>query len=319
MLIYKSVNELQQFLTENKHLPDGKAGKTIGFVPTMGALHQGHLSLIEASQQKADVTICSIFVNPIQFNKQEDLDNYPRNVDADVLKLESVNCDVLFLPSVEEMYPNKQYKNFEFGNLAEVMEGEHRPGHFNGVANVIERFFEIIHPNYAFFGEKDFQQLAIVKALTKQLELKTEIVGCLILREDSGLAMSSRNERLSVTQKKDAAIIFEALSFIKQNYLKYTIAEHKNYFSKTISAKKMELEYIEFADGNTLQPIQNFNETNYCVVFIAVHVGKVRLIDNVTIYRNQIASRKTINILVAALLQLTIFSPEKLISWSIFN
>lgn len=277
MLIYKSVNELQQFLTQNKH-------KTIGFVPTMGALHQGHLSLIQASQQKADVTICSIFVNPIQFNKQEDLDNYPRNVDADVLILESVNCDVLFLPSVEEMYPTKQYKNFEFGNLAEVMEGEHRPGHFNGVANVIERFFAIIYPNYAFFGEKDFQQLAIVKALTKLLGLKTEIVGCPILREDSGLAMSSRNERLSTEQRKNAAVIFEALTFIKKNYLKHDISEHKSYFVNTISAKNMKLEYIEFADGNSLQPIQNFSETKYCVVFIAVHIGKVRLIDNVTIF-----------------------------------
>ena len=279
MLIYKSVNELQQFLTENKH-------KIIGFVPTMGALHRGHLSLIQASQQKADVTICSIFVNPIQFNKQEDLDNYPRNVDADVLKLESVNCEVLFLPSVEEMYPNKKYKNFEFGSLAEVMEGEHRPGHFNGVANVIERFFEIIRPNYAFFGEKDFQQLAIIKALTKQLALKTEIIGCPILREASGLAMSSRNERLSATQKNDAATIFEALSFIKKNYLKHNIADHKDYFTKTISEKNIKLEYIEFADGNTLQPVKNWNETDYCVVFIAVHVGKVRLIDNVTIYSN---------------------------------
>lgn len=279
MLIYKSVNELLHFLTENKH-------KIIGFVPTMGALHQGHLSLIEASQQKTDVTICSIFVNPIQFNKKEDLDNYPRNVEADVLKLENVNCDVLFLPSVEEMYPGNNFKSFEFGSLAEVMEGEHRPGHFNGVANVIERFFDIIHPNYAFFGEKDFQQLAIVKALTKQLALKTEIVGCPILREDSGLAMSSRNERLTVEQKKDAAIIFEALRFIKKNHLKHNIAEHKSYFAKTILAKNMELEYIEFADGNTLQPVNNWNETNYCVVFIAVHVGKVRLIDNVTIYSN---------------------------------
>lgn len=277
MLIYKSVATLQQFLTENKR-------KTIGFVPTMGALHQGHLSLIRASQQKTDVTVCSIFVNPIQFNKQEDLDNYPRNIETDVLKLESVNCDVLFLPNVDDIYPTKQYKNFEFRKLAEVMEGEHRPGHFNGVANVIERFFEIIRPSFAFFGEKDFQQLAIVKALTKQLGLKTEIIGCPILREDSGLAMSSRNERLSTTQKKDAAIIFEALTFIKKNYLKYNIAEHKSYFTKTILAKNMELEYIEFADGISLQPIQNFNETNCCVVFIAVHVGKVRLIDNVTIF-----------------------------------
>lgn len=295
MLIYKNVATLQQFLTEKKHLPDGKAGKIIGFVPTMGALHQGHLSLIQASQQKADVTICSIFVNPIQFNKQEDLDNYPRNIETDVLKLESVNCDVLFLPSVEEMYPNERkgqgtrdegqkYKNFEFGSLAEVMEGEHRLGHFNGVANVIERFFEIIHPNYAFFGEKDFQQLAIVKALTKQLALKTEIVGCPILRENSGLAMSSRNERLTVEQKKDASIIFEALTYIQKNHPKHSIAEHKSYFAKTISEKNIKLEYIEFADGNTLQPVNNWNETNYCVVFIAVHVGKVRLIDNVTIF-----------------------------------
>lgn len=283
MLIYKSVNELQQFLTENKH-------KTIGFVPTMGALHQGHLSLIQASQRKTNITVCSIFVNPIQFNKQEDLDNYPRNVDVDVLKLESVNCDILFLPSVEEVYPNNNYRSFEFGSLAEVMEGEHRSGHFNGVANVIERFFDIIHPDYAFFGEKDFQQLAIVKALTKQLALKTEIVSCPILRENSGLAMSSRNERLTVEQKNDAATIFETLTFIKKNYLKHTIAEHKSYFAKKIVAKNMELEYIEFADGNSLQLIQNFNETKYCVVFIAVHVGKVRLIDNVTIYSNLTAT-----------------------------
>ena len=277
MLIFKSVKELELYFNENKH-------KSIGFVPTMGALHLGHLSLIQASQQKADITICSIFVNPIQFNKQEDLDNYPRNVEADVLKLENVDCDVLFLPSIDEMYPTKNYKNFDFGSLAEVMEGEHRPGHFNGVANVIERFFDIIHPNYAFFGEKDFQQLAVVKALTKQLGLETEIVGCPILREQSGLAMSSRNERLSDKQKEDAAIIFEVLSSIKKNYLALSITEHKNYFSKKISEKNIELEYVEFADGNSLQPIQSFNETNYCVIFIAVHLGKVRLIDNVTIF-----------------------------------
>lgn len=277
MLIYKSINELQQFLTKNKH-------KIIGFVPTMGALHQGHLSLIQASQQKTDVTICSIFVNPIQFNKQEDLDNYPRNVDTDILKLESVNCDMLFLPSVDEIYPDRKYTNYDFGSLAEVMEGEHRPGHFNGVANVIERFFAIIQPNYAFFGEKDFQQLAIVKALTKQLEIKTEIVGCPILREKSGLAMSSRNERLTEQQKNDAAIIFTALNDIRLNYQSHNIAEHKKYFSDSISSKNMKIEYIEFADGNSLKPIKNFNETNYCVVFIAVHVGNVRLIDNVTIF-----------------------------------
>ncbi len=277
MLIYKTVKELTQFLHDKKQ-------KTIGFVPTMGALHQGHLSLIQLSKQKAEITVCSIFVNPIQFNKQEDLDNYPRNVNVDIEKLESVACDVLFLPSVDEMYPSKTYKSFDFGSLAEVMEGEHRSGHFNGVANVIQRFFNIIKPQFAFFGEKDFQQVAIVKALNKQLKLPIEIIGCPILREKSGLAMSSRNERLTPQQKQDAAVIFEALSYIKSNYLKHSIEEHKAYFAKTIAAKNIELEYIDFADGNTLQLIKNWNETTYAVVFIAVHVGKVRLIDNVTIF-----------------------------------
>lgn len=277
MLIYKSVNELTQFLLQNKH-------KTIGFVPTMGALHQGHLSLINQSKEKTELTICSIFVNPIQFNKQEDLDNYPRTIDLDIQKLEKVACDVLFLPSADEMYPTKQYKNFDFGGLATVMEGEHRLGHFNGVANVIERFFAIIKPTYAFFGEKDFQQLAIVKALTKQLGLSTEIIGCPILREESGLAMSSRNERLTKAERTHAAIIYRSLIQIKNNYTKIAIEQAKENFKTAVESEQMSLEYIEFADGNTLQPIKQWNETNYCVAFVAVNVGKVRLIDNLTIF-----------------------------------
>lgn len=277
MLIYKSVSELTQFLLQNKH-------KTIGFVPTMGALHQGHLSLINQSKEKAELTICSIFVNPIQFNKQEDLDNYPRTIELDIQKLESVACDVLFLPSVEEMYPTKQYKQFDFGTLATVMEGEHRPGHFNGVANVIERFFEIIKPTFAFFGEKDFQQLAIVKALTKQLGISTKIIGCPILREESGLAMSSRNERLTADERTRAALIYSSLIQIKNDYTKITIKQAKENFKTAVEREQMSLEYIEFADGNTLQPIKQWNETNYCVAFVAVNVGKVRLIDNLTIF-----------------------------------
>ncbi len=277
MLIYKSISELQLFLFANKQ-------KTIGFVPTMGALHQGHLSLIKASQKKTNHTICSIFVNPIQFNKQEDLDNYPRNVNADVMMLESVGCDVLFLPTVEEMYPSKMYKTFEFGDIATVMEGEHRPGHFNGVANVIERFFEIIHPTFSFFGEKDFQQLVIVKALTKQLNLDTQIIGCPILREKSGLAMSSRNERLTPEQKQQAAIIFKSLSVLKQQYKTTSIQALKNYFKQEMASQNFELEYLEFADGNTLKLINDFSETTYCVAFVAVHVTNVRLIDNLTIF-----------------------------------
>jgi pantoate--beta-alanine ligase len=277
MLVYKSVNELTQFLLQNKH-------KSIGFVPTMGALHQGHLSLINQSKEKTELTICSIFVNPIQFNKQEDLENYPRTIDLDIQKLESVACDVLFLPSAEEMYPTKQYKSFDFGGLATVMEGEHRPGHFNGVANVIERFFAIIKPTYAFFGEKDFQQLAIVKALTKQLGLSIEIIGCPILREESGLAMSSRNERLTKAERTRAAIIYRSLIQIKNNYTKIAIEQATENFKTAVESEQMSLEYIEFADGNTLQPIKQWNETNYCVAFVAVNVGKVRLIDNLTIF-----------------------------------
>ncbi len=279
MLIYKSVKELTQFLLQNKH-------KTIGFVPTMGALHQGHLSLIHQSKNKTELTICSIFVNPIQFNKQEDLDNYPRTIDADTQKLEHVNCDVLFLPSVDEMYPTKTYNDFDFGDLATVMEGEHRPGHFNGVANVIQRFFEIIKPTYAFFGEKDFQQLAIVKDLTKQLGLQTEIIGCPILREESGLAMSSRNERLTAEERNRAAIIYSSLNQIKNSQKTSSIEQAKKMFKTAVEKEKMNLEYIEFADGTTLQPIKEWNETNYCVAFVAVNVGKVRLIDNLTIYSN---------------------------------
>ena len=160
MLIFESVSALQQHLQENSN-------KSIGFVPTMGALHNGHLSLIDASQQNCDLTVCSIFVNPTQFNKKEDLEKYPRNVEQDLKLLEQKKCDVVFLPTIEEMYDNYTFQEFDFGSLGNVMEGEHRPGHFNGVANVIKRFFEIINPTHAFFGEKDFQQLAIVKALVK--------------------------------------------------------------------------------------------------------------------------------------------------------
>ena len=279
MLVFKSVNELKQFLFQNKH-------KTIGFVPTMGALHQGHLSLINQSKNKAELTICSIFVNPIQFNKPEDLENYPRTIERDIQLLEDVACDVLFLPSVNEMYPTKQYKNYYFGTLATVMEGEHRPGYFNGVANVIERFFDIIQPTYAFFGEKDFQQLAIVKDLTKQLGLSTEIIGCPILRENNGLAMSSRNERLTAEERNRAAIIYRSLIQIKNNQKTSTIEQAKKMFKTAVEQEKMNLEYIEFADGTTLQPIKEWNETNYCVAFVTVIIGKVRLIDNLTIYSN---------------------------------
>ncbi|MCB9361736.1 MAG: pantoate--beta-alanine ligase [Flavobacteriales bacterium] len=278
MLIFESVSALQQHLQENSN-------KSIGFVPTMGALHKGHLSLIDASQQKCELTVCSIFVNPTQFNKQEDLEKYPRNIEQDLKLLEQKKCDVVFLPTVEEMYDNYTFQEFDFGSLGNVMEGEHRPGHFNGVANVIQRFFEIINPTYAFFGEKDFQQLAIVKALVKQISSPTKIIGCPILREETGLAMSSRNERLNSSDRNEAQLIYKLLSDVKQKYLTCSVADMKNYFAENLTkTKKFELEYFDIADGNTLQPIADWSQSNYCVAFTAVNVGNVRLIDNITIF-----------------------------------
>lgn len=277
MLVVSTIKELRLFLQQLKD-------KSIGFVPTMGALHQGHISLIELSKQKSDITICSIFVNPIQFNKQNDFTNYPKTIETDLAQLKAANCDVVFCPTVDEMYPEKVDKNFDFGELATVMEGKHRLGHFNGVAIVIERFFEIINPDYAFFGEKDFQQLAIVKELTKQIGAKTQIIGAPIVREESGLAMSSRNLRLSNQEIVAAADINKELKFITTNKANFTPQELKaNYKNKIDANPFLITEYIEIADGNTLKAISEWEESNYPVAFTAVNVGDVRLIDNMTI------------------------------------
>ena len=277
MLVFESVKTLQDYLQEN-------TTKSIGFVPTMGALHIGHLSLIEASQKKCDITICSIFVNPTQFNKKEDLIKYPRNTAKDLQMLESTNCDVVFIPSVDEMYGEYEQKEFDFGALGDVMEGEHRPGHFNGVANVIQRFFEIMNPTCAFFGEKDFQQLAVVKELAKQIKSPTEVIGCPIFREDTGLAMSSRNERLSVNEKDVASEISKALQFVCEHKKSHTVTELKSYFSKQMSQHSIfDPEYFEIANAETLEPVNNWKEAENFIAFTAVNLNGVRLIDNMTI------------------------------------
>lgn len=277
MQLFKDIESLQRHLKQH-------SGKTIGFVPTMGALHMGHMALIESANQQADITICSIFVNPIQFNKQNDFDNYPKTLNEDIKQLEAHNCDILFCPSTEEMYPAPVEKEFDFGAMATIMEGEHRPGHFRGVAIVIERFFELIHPDYAYFGEKDFQQLAVVKALTKQLGLSTKIIGVKTMREASGLAMSSRNLRLSEVEKQAAALIYKGLMYIKENQTNQSVQEIKQAYKAMINASEyLETEYIEIADGNTLQIITDWTTSDYVVAFTAVNVGEVRLIDNMTI------------------------------------
>ncbi len=283
MLIFKTVVELQQFLFSLKN-------QFIGFVPTMGALHQGHLSLIEYAADENDIVVCSIFVNPTQFNNKEDLEKYPRHTDKDIALIKNAFSDdnvVVFLPEVKEIYPNKIEKSYDFGNLSLVMEAQHRPGHFDGVGMVLERFFDIVQPTKAYFGEKDFQQLAVVRNLVKQLNLSIDIVGCPIVREANGLAMSSRNERLTTEQKEQAANIYKFLENAKQQTKTLTLNEVKdNFISSIKNIPALQLEYFEIADGNTLLAINNWKETSYCVAFVAVFVGNVRLIDNVTLYSN---------------------------------
>jgi len=282
MLIFKTVVELQQFLFSCKN-------KTIGFVPTMGALHQGHISLMEKAIEENDIMVCSIFVNPTQFNNKEDLEKYPRHTDKDLALIQHAFADdaklVIFLPDVIEIYPNKIEKSYDFGNLSLVMEAQHRPGHFDGVGMVLERFFDIVQPTKAYFGEKDFQQLAVVRNLVKQLKLPVQIIGCPIVREANGLAMSSRNERLTPEQKEQAANIYKFLQNAKQQAKTLTVEEVKNNFTNAIkNISALQLEYLEIADGSTLTSIENWEETTYCVAFVAVFVGNVRLIDNVTLY-----------------------------------
>jgi pantoate--beta-alanine ligase len=233
----------------------------VGFVPTMGALHKGHVSLIKLSVNQCQVTVCSIFVNPAQFNDKNDLLNYPRTTEKDLALLEEAGCDVVFIPEVEEIYPpNLSMQNYDFGAIEKVMEGEHRPGHFNGMANVVQRLFDIVKPNLAFFGEKDFQQLCVVKQLVKLLDLSITIVPGAIIREDDGLAMSSRNNTSNPQ---------ELLEFAIENFKKYPLIKP---------------EYIQFAYADNLENITVLDKSRSVMLFIAVKLGKVRLIDNMLIY-----------------------------------
>ncbi len=257
-----------------------KKGLSVGFVPTMGALHQGHLSLVNEAGSKADVVVVSIFVNPTQFNNPEDLEKYPRTIEADRALLENTACNILYYPSVEEVYPEEDTRQFDFGSLDKVMEGKFRPGHFNGVAQVVSRFFELIHPDKAFFGEKDFQQLAIIKEMTKQLQFGIEIVPCTIIREDDGLAMSSRNQLLLKEYREVAPVIsqvlFESKALINSKNPKEVI----NFVTEKINKTNLlEVEYFEIVSGDSLQPVLDWSE-DYIVGCIAVYADKVRLIDN---------------------------------------
>lgn len=279
MKVFHKIVELQ-----NELFAVRKEGKTVGLVPTMGALHEGHASLVKRSVEENDVTVVSVFVNPTQFNDKNDLKNYPRDLDADCRLLESCKADYVFAPSVEEMYPQPDKRQFEFPPVSTVMEGAHRPGHFNGVCQVVSRLFYIVHPTRAYFGEKDWQQIAVVKAMVKHLGLDVNIVECPIVREENGLARSSRNSLLSADEKAIAPNIFKALKESIDYAKTHTVQEtHDHVVSEINAVDGLDVEYFSIVDGNTLQDVQSWDDTPYVVGCITVYCGKtpIRLIDHI--------------------------------------
>ena len=260
-------------------------GKTIGLVPTMGALHEGHATLVRRAVTENDVCIVSVFVNPTQFNNKEELAKYPRDIQRDAELLRSIGAHFVFAPTPEEMYSAEEMNavfEFDFAGLDKVMEGKMRPGHFNGVVQVVSRLFYLTQPDKAYFGEKDFQQLAIIREMTRRLDIPVQIVGCSIVREADGLALSSRNARLTEEQRKQALVISKTL-FDSIEYAKnHTVAETQAFVENRIAeAEGLDLEYFELVDGTTLQKIISWGETDYAVGCITVFCGDVRLIDNI--------------------------------------
>lgn len=276
MQIVKHINELQAIL-DNKR----QEGLSIGFVPTMGALHAGHISLVEKAGQQSGFVVVSIFVNPTQFNDKSDLERYPRDLQKDVNLLEPTSCQLIFAPEANEIYPEPDTRQFDFGNLEQVMEGKFRPGHFNGVAQVVSRLFEIVQPDKAFFGLKDFQQLAIISEMVRKLKLPVEIVPCQIVRETDGLAMSSRNMLLSAEQRMNAVLISATLFEATNKTGELNVKELTNWVINRINENEyLNTEYFEIVDSMTLQPIKSWNDPCLKVGCIAVQCGKIRLIDN---------------------------------------
>ncbi len=280
MKVFNFIVDIQRFIEEKHNI-----GLKVGFVPTMGALHDGHLSLINRAKKENDIVVCSVFVNPIQFNNPADLEKYPRTPEKDIEKLQCAGCDAVFMPSAEEMYPEKVEDHYDFGDLERVMEGACRPGHFNGVAIVVRKLFEIVTPNRAYFGEKDFQQLAIINKMVKDLNMNLEIVPCPIVRENDGLAMSSRNVRLNETERAIAPKIFATLNDAVSKKDMMSPAEMKSYaLAKYSEIKEFDVEYVEITDEINLKSIENWNECEHARIFVALQLGPVRLIDNVRIF-----------------------------------
>ncbi|GIM53658.1 pantoate--beta-alanine ligase [Capnocytophaga cynodegmi] len=278
MEIYTQQEKLKNTISTYK-----KSGKSIGFVPTMGALHEGHLSLIYKSLSENDVTIVSIFVNPTQFNNAEDLDKYPRTLEADVEKIKKVSEEVIvYAPSVEDVY-NKDVvsEKFNFEGLDKVMEGKFRPGHFDGVGTVVKKLFQIVTPDKAYFGEKDYQQLLIIKKMVAQTKLPVDVIGCPIVRDERGLALSSRNQRLSEDRREEAAYIYQVLQGVRNQFSTNNPIEIEKWVKQQFETKKdFELEYFSIAEADTLAEIVEKESGKKYRAFIVVYVDGIRLIDN---------------------------------------
>lgn len=277
MYIFKTVQDLQHHIHANK-----KQAKRIGFVPTMGALHRGHLNLVQRAFDDCDIVICSIFVNPTQFGDPEDLTKYPRPIESDIEKLEAIGCSVLFLPAVAEVYPKDLVSpSVDLKGLDTHMEGAHRPGHFEGVVQVILRFLDILQPDYLYMGQKDYQQFAVIKYVLQLLQLSTQLVCVPIVREEDGLAMSSRNIRLSTEGRQKASLISKMLFEAKEQALSMSLEEVKKRALAFIEQHQLELDYFTIIDGDSLESIDSFDKATTVTACTTVRIDGVRLLDNI--------------------------------------
>lgn len=273
MLLFKNIRELTQYLGSPL-----QSGKSIGFVPTMGALHHGHISLIKSAAEKNEITVCSIFINPTQFNQASDLEKYPKTLANDIMLLEEAGCNILFHPDAEEVYPDGLHApERSFGKLTNFFEGAFRPGHFDGVAEVVKRLFTIIKPNRAYFGLKDYQQCMVVQALVNEEKLPVELIFCPTIREAGGLAMSSRNIRLNKEQREEALVISQTLFWIKENYHRLSVPDLLSEADSRLS-EVLRVEYIDIVNAETLEPLTSVKQK--AVALFAGWCGEVRLIDN---------------------------------------
>lgn len=277
MRVVKTISELKSLISGYK-----QENKTVGLVPTMGALHAGHKSLVDRARKENDIVVVSVFVNPTQFNNKQDLVTYPRTEERDCALLEAAGCDVVFMPAVEEVYPEPDNRQFDLGAVAEVMEGAHRPGHFNGVAQIVSKLFSFVEPDRAYFGEKDFQQIAVIRKMVQLEGFKLQIVACPIKREDDGLALSSRNVRLTAEQRQLAPNIYRVLKESCNFAKSHTVAETEKFVIDSLNAlPQMEVEYYSIVDALTMQPVSDWADADSITGCITVYCGEVRLIDNI--------------------------------------